>query len=124
MKEELGQHFKLRDLGPTKWFLGIHIIRDRSKRTLSLSQHQYCVDMLEEFGMADCRPVLTPMAPGTHLNASMFPQTPADIEEMKEKPYMRAVDKLNWLALATRPDISYTVSQLAHFNSNPGPQHW
>jgi hypothetical protein len=40
-------------LGPTKWFLGIHIIRDRSKRTLSLFQHQYCIDMLEEFGMAD-----------------------------------------------------------------------
>ena len=124
VKEELGKHFKLRDLGPTKWFLGIHIIRDRSKHTLSLSQHQYCVDMLEEFGMADCRPVSTPMVPGTHLNASMSPQTPADVEEMKDKPYMRAVGKLNWLALATRPDISYTVSQLARFNSNPGPQHW
>ena len=37
VKEELGKHFKLRDLGPTKWFLGIHIIRDRSKRTHSLS---------------------------------------------------------------------------------------
>ena len=67
----------------------------RSKRTLSLSQHQCCVDMLEEFGMADCRPVSTPMAPGTHLNASMSPQTPADVEEMKDKPYMRAVGKLN-----------------------------
>jgi len=53
----------------------------------------------------------------------MSPQTPADVE-MKDKPYMRAVGKLNWLALATRPDISYTVSQLARFNSNPGPQHW
>jgi hypothetical protein len=40
VKEELGKHFKLHDLGPTKWFLGIHIIRDRSKHTLSLSQHQ------------------------------------------------------------------------------------
>ena len=74
--------------------------------------------------MADCRPVSIPMSPGTHLNASMSPQTPADVEEMKDKPYMRVVGKLNWPALATRPDISYTVSQLARFNSNPGPQHW
>lgn len=37
---------------------------------------------------------------------------------------MRAVGKLIWLALATRPDLSYTVSQLARFNANPDPKHW
>ena len=38
--QELAQHFELRDLGPTSWLLGIQITRDRSKRTLSLSQRQ------------------------------------------------------------------------------------
>jgi hypothetical protein len=124
VKEELRKHFKLRDLGPTKWFLGIHIIRDRAKRTLSLSQHQYCEDMLKEFDMLDSRPVATPMAPGIHLTEEMCPTTAEDFEFMKGVNYMRAVGKLNWLALATRPDISYAVSQLACFSSKPGPQHW
>jgi hypothetical protein len=54
----------------------------------------------------------------------MCPKSPEDHAFMKDKPYMRAVGKLLWLALATRPDLAYTVGQLARFNSCPGPDHW
>jgi hypothetical protein len=124
VKQELGQHFKFRDLGPTKWFLGIHITRDRLNHTLSLSQCQYCEDMLKEFNMLEANPVSTPMTPGTHLSAVPSPLPAEDTEYMKDKPYLRAVGKLNYLALATRPDIAFTVSTLARFGSNPGPAHW
>jgi len=122
VKDDLAKRFKLRDLGPSKWFLGIHITRDRAKRTLSLSQRQYCVDMLTEFGMLDARPVPTPMV--KRLTEEDCPKTPKDEEFMKDKLYMRAVGKLIWLALATRPDLAYAVSQLARFNAKPGPTHW
>jgi hypothetical protein len=49
---ELSQHFKLRDLGSTTQLLGIKIDRDRSKRSITISQHQYCLDILECFGMS------------------------------------------------------------------------
>jgi hypothetical protein len=29
-----------------------------------------------------------------------------------------------YLASATRPDISFAVSKLSRFMSNPGPYHW
>jgi Reverse transcriptase (RNA-dependent DNA polymerase) len=35
VKDDLSKRFKLRDLGQSKWFLGIHITRDRAKRTLT-----------------------------------------------------------------------------------------
>jgi hypothetical protein len=105
IKQELGQHFKFRDLGPTKWFLGIHITRDRLNRTLSFSQRQYCKDMLKEFNMLEANPVSTPMTPGTHLSAAPSPLPAEDTKYMKDKPYLWAVGKLNYLALATRPDI-------------------
>ena len=38
VKDDLRAHFKLRDLGPTSFLLGVEIKRDRSPRTLSLSQ--------------------------------------------------------------------------------------
>ena len=41
LKEKLSQHFKIRDLGPISFLLGVHITRDRASRSLSLSQKQY-----------------------------------------------------------------------------------
>lgn len=73
------QHFKLRDLGPTTQLLRTKIDRDRPNCSITLSQSQYCLDMLERFGMADCQPVATPIDPGllllgmiSHLQLSVF----------------------------------------------------
>ena len=111
---ELSQHFKLRDF---------KIDRDRSKRSITISQHQYCLDILERFGMADCKPISTPMQPNQRLSRAQCPQTPAEVEFMKSVPYLAAVGALMYLATSTRPDIAYTVGCLARFNSNPGVAH-
>ena len=122
--KELSTHFKLRDLGPTTQLLGFRIDRDRPSRTISLSQKQYILDMLQRYGMSDCKPVSTPMSPGSKLSSSMAPSSPEDITFMKSVPYLSAVGSLMYLAITTRPDISYAVGVLARFNSNPGPIHW
>ena len=122
--EELSKHFKLRDLGETSFLLGIQIQRDRAKRTLSLSQRQYILDILERFNFSDCKPVVTPMEPGLSLVAAQSPTTPEDIAHMRTVPYASAVGALQYLASGTRPDISYTVGVLARFNANPGIAHW
>ena len=124
IKQELLSHFKLRDLGPIAQILGVQVTRDRSKRTLCLSQSQYAMDVLTKFNMADCKPVGTPMDPGVRLTKDMCPTTDAEREEMASVPYINAVGALMYLATATRPDIANAVSILARFSSNPGQQHW
>ena len=121
---ELGKQFKLRDLGPTTFLLGVEITRKRSERKLYLSQKQYVVNKLEEFGMADCKPVGTPMIPGSKLSSDQSPKSEDEKAEMIDVPYINAVGSLMYLAVMTRPDISYTVGVLARFNSNPGRAHW
>ena len=121
---DLQKHFKLRDLGPTSYLLGIEITRDRPNRTLSLSQRQYIINMLDRFGFSDCNPVSTPMEPGLRLSADQSAQTAQERSEMSQLPYINAVGALMYLATSTRPDIAYTVSQLARFNSSPGKAHW
>jgi hypothetical protein len=64
---ELSKQFKLQDLGPTRFLLGIEIERDWERDSITLSQRQYIVDKLKQFGMSNCNSVTTPMAPGTHL---------------------------------------------------------
>jgi hypothetical protein len=122
--KELAQHFELRDLGDTRYLLGIEIIRDRPNRSLSLCQRQYIINMLDRFGLADSKPVSTPMEPGLHLDTSMGASSSDDIAFMRKVPYLSAVGALMYLAITTRPDIANAVGILARFNSNPGPFHW
>ena len=77
--EEMKHHFKLRDLGPTKFLLGIHIMHNLAKQTIS---HQYVINILKHFGMSDCKPVLTPMEPNLSLTSDMHPKSNDKIVEM------------------------------------------
>lgn len=45
-KQKLGARYKLTDLGPATWLLGIKISRDLDARTLALSQHAYIKSIL------------------------------------------------------------------------------
>ena len=122
--KELASHFKLRDLGPTSFLLGIEIVRNPDTKQISLSQRQYIIDALERYNMSDCNPIGTPMDPGAKLSSSMSPQSPEERKAMEDIPYLNAVGTLQYLASSTRPDISYAVGVLARFNQNPGIEHW
>lgn len=124
VKLELKSHFKLRDLGPTSFLLGVSIERDRPNRTIRLSQRQYVLDLLDRFDFSDCSPVSTPLDPSIRLSTSMAPQSYEEELQMRSIPYINAVGALAYLAIATRPDIAHSVGVLARFSQNPGLQHW
>ncbi len=50
--------------------------------------------------------------------------SPEDVAYMKDVPYLSCIGSLQYLASMTRSDIAQVVAYLAHFNSNPGLQHW
>jgi transposase InsO family protein len=119
--QELSNHFKLRDLGDTKFLLGIEISRDRSKHSISLSQKQYILNILERFGHSNCATVQTPMNSGLVLTKEDSAKTE---KEKAEIPYLEAVGALQYLSLHTRPDIAYAVGYLGRFNHCYGDSHW
>ena len=121
---ELATHFKLRDLEPTSYLLGIEITSNHPLRSLSLSQCQYIVNTLSTFSMLDCNSVSTSMDPGLFLSSADAPQILEEKQEMSTIPYINAVGPLMYLSTCTRPDIFYTVHKLARFNTNPGMAHW
>ena len=82
VKDYLKKCFKFRDLGPTSWLLGVEITRNRAERSLSLSQRQYIISLLERFNLSDCNSVTTLMDPSVKLSASMLPSSQEDIAAM------------------------------------------
>jgi hypothetical protein len=123
LKALLAKHFKLRDLGTLKQLLGVEILRNRAKGELGLTQCGYAQDILARFGLSDCCPVSTLLDPGTRLDVSLAPSTPAEVAFMCTVDYVGAVGALMYLAIVTRPDIAYVVGVLCRFMANPGPEH-
>jgi len=80
---EQGKHFKLQDLRPTTQLLGIKIDHDHLCWSISLSQHQYTVEILQKFGMENCKLVSTPMEPGLWLSNDMSPKNEEEQAHMK-----------------------------------------
>ncbi|RVW58891.1 Retrovirus-related Pol polyprotein from transposon RE1 [Vitis vinifera] len=102
LKQHLFTHFQTKDLGKLKYFLGIEIAQSSSG--VVLSQRKYALDILEETGMLDCKPVDTPMDPNVKL-------VPGQGEPLGDPGrYRRLVGKLNYLTI-TRPDISFPYTR-------------
>lgn len=70
--------------------------------------------------MTDCKFCSTPDQPGLYLSENTCPSSHEEQMKMAEIPYRELVEALNYIATRTRPDISYSTSQLCRFMSNPG----
>jgi hypothetical protein len=64
LKLQLSEAFDMKDLGPCQFFLGVRITRDRSQKQTTICQDVYIHKVLDQFGMLECRAVLTPLDPG------------------------------------------------------------
>jgi hypothetical protein len=124
LKAAIAQHFKLRNLGPTTFQLGVKITRKCSQRTLHLSQCRYMQDLLERYSFVDSSPVSTLMDPSVSLMSAHALLTPEDKVFMRTVPYVSAVGALMYLAITTHPDIAFAVGVLCRFMAWPGPEHW
>lgn len=65
LKQHLFQNFQTKDLGPLCYFLRIEIAQ--SKSGIVISQRKYALDILEETGLTEYKPVDTLMDPNVKL---------------------------------------------------------
>jgi hypothetical protein len=124
LKASLESEFEMSDLGELHFFLGVHFERDRKTRTITMHQRSYIETILERFGMADCKPIATPLDAKTSLVKLSEEEYEEHSHEMKDIPYQEAVGSLMYAMVATRPDLAFAVSVVSRFMSKPGPMHW
>src|SRR5260370_20148904 len=125
-KVDLLSKWEISDLGPAKFMLGISISRDISNHTISICQGVFIDRLIERFNQMDVHPCDTPMIAGLQLTRDEKgkPVPPPIIEWMEHTPYRELVGSLNYLAIATRPDISFAVGILASFLDCYRDEHW
>jgi len=122
----LKAEFKVKDLGILSYCLGLEV-RQTSSGVLLL-QSNYITKVLKRFNMDDVsKAAKTPM-----VVRSLKPESdifgprrgseqPLDVVKY---PYQEAIGALLYLANCSRPDISFAISVLSRFSTQPTRRHW
>ena len=118
----LKSRFGVKDIGPITKVLGMHTVRDIPNGTTTLSQEAHIEQMLEKFGMTNCKGCLTPAITSPtrednkHIPVSLEPR-PKNGRQQNDAPdipmYQSMVGSLMWVAECTRPDIKFAVGRCA-----------
>ncbi|KAG8988148.1 hypothetical protein FRB90_002943, partial [Tulasnella sp. 427] len=121
-KKKLAERFKLKDGGDIRKFVGVLWGRDGGLYTMT--QERMILDVIARFGLENARSVTTPLPVGVKLSKAQSPISEQDKADVQDIPYREALGAVMYIMLMTRPDLSYAVSHLSQFSSNPGKQHW
>ncbi|KAI3705103.1 hypothetical protein L1987_75335 [Smallanthus sonchifolius] len=122
--EYLKKEFEMKDLGKTKFCLGLQI--EHLKDGILVYQETYIEKLLKRFYMDKSHSLSTPMVVRS-LDVEKDPfRPPGEEEEIlgPEVPYLSAIGALMFLASHTRPDISFALNLLARYSSCPTRRHW
>jgi hypothetical protein len=111
----LYQNFNMKDFGEADVILNIKLIKGGN--VIILSQSHYMEKMFNRFCNKDSKSSPTPYDPSLILRKNK--RTGRD-----QLRYSQMIGSLIYLASATSPDISFVVSKLSRFTSNPGDDHW
>lgn len=118
----LSLQYQVKDLGQPSQFLGMRI--EHFEDTVLVSQAAYVQEILHRFAMLPCRTHPTPMIPHTRLDDLNEPPSADEATEMARMPYRQVVGSVLYLARVSRPDIAFTVNQLARHCSQPRKTAW
>ncbi len=119
LREDLKKKYRFRDLGNIQNFLNLRITRDRSRRTLWVTQDTYIEKVVNRFQLEswlDSR-IKTPLS----SSSLEPPTTPASPETILE--YQQKAGSAVYPSVIARPDIAYAASRLCQFMSNPSEAH-
>jgi len=116
VKQQLGEHFQMSDLGPLSYFLGIEV--KQCANGYYISQTKYIQDLIACFDIADNRMTTTPPM---DLHLQLCPTDGTHLSDPSR--YRHLVGSQVYLTV-TRPDIAHAVHILSQFVSAPTSVHF
>jgi hypothetical protein len=124
VKIHLSYKFDMKDLGDSKFILGMEIKRDWKRRKLWLNQRKFVEPILQRFNMQECKVLVkVPILVSVKLSTDLCPKTHEEEEDMSCVPYVSAVGRLMYAMVCTRLDITHAVRVLSMYMSKLGKEH-
>ncbi|CAI7884288.1 unnamed protein product [Closterium sp. NIES-53] len=119
VQQQLMKNFKCKTLGEVKYYLGMHVERDLDHRWLKLHQEKFIKELGEKYGIENERKVATPLPAEFKLVKAAEDE---GVEAEEQQQFQSLVGSLLYAAVHTRPDISFSVGQLARVVQNPSEE--
>lgn len=119
LREMLHANFNMKDIGLATSCLGINI--KQAADFIEIDQSHYVKQVLERFGMTDCKSAPTPSDVNQKLSVAMCTEENSLVGKV---PYQELIGSLLYLSGATRPDIAFAVNDLSRFNDKHSEPHW
>ncbi|GKD99124.1 retrotransposon protein, putative, ty1-copia subclass [Tanacetum coccineum] len=94
VKSWLCKCFSMKDLEEAAYILGIKIIRDRSKRLISLSQSAYLEKIIKKFRMENFKKGYTLIMEKPDYRKSQGAKTPSEVQLMQRVPYASVIGSI------------------------------
>ncbi|XP_070023302.1 uncharacterized mitochondrial protein AtMg00810-like [Nicotiana sylvestris] len=107
--------FEMSDMGLLHYFLGLEI--NQAEDGIFISQKRYDRNILNKFGMLNCKPVATP------INASEKLQVNDRALKAEAKTFRSLVGSLIYLT-HTRPVISFSIGVISRFMQQSSKVHF
>ncbi|XP_022753639.1 uncharacterized protein LOC111301931 [Durio zibethinus] len=114
-KLQMQKIFEMTDMGEMSYFLGMEI--HQYQQGIFICQRKYANEILNKFGMENCKPVNTLLT----QNEKLIKEDRAN--KVDGSIYRSLVGCLLYLT-ATRPDIMYVANLLFRFMQNPSELHF
>jgi hypothetical protein len=115
--EQLGDHMEMKDLGFPIYFLGVEIVPQDN--AISITQGPYADEVIERFGFNNCKPVGTPMDPGSYPTAVQHRGPEPGMDRAGKEQYQAIIGSLIYLTTQTRPDLAFATNLWARFMADP-----
>jgi len=116
-KRALGAKFPISDRSPLRSCLGLNI--HITKHCIRLEQQHFCNDLLQQYGLADCKPSSTPSVLGSEPTWSADPAADPPLDPTRVTTYRQLVGSLLYISSCTRPDLTATVHRLTRRMQHP-----
>ncbi|CAI7814126.1 unnamed protein product [Closterium sp. NIES-53] len=119
VQQQLMKNFNCKTLGEVKYYLGVHVERDLDHRWLKLHQEKFIKELGEKYGIENERKVATPLPAEFKLVKAAEDE---GVEAEEQQQFQSLVSSILYAAVHTRPDISFSVGQLARVVQNPSEE--
>jgi hypothetical protein len=113
-KRELASEFEMKNLGLIHYFLGLEVWKRSDE--IFLSQGKYTVEILQRFGMMDCKSMATPMTINLKLLSDSSPYL------VDPTMYRQLIGSFMYM-VNTKPDICFAVNALSQYMVEPRHVH-